>query len=90
MNQYAIPTYQQRLTVGDIVLEDWDVEGRPFLLANYPAIQDGVTLYLVCLTKEIRVKVSTRNQSQLTPSPINLFYNKKSSWVFYKRLHQHF
>ena len=79
---HTIPTYQQRLTVGDIVLEDWDVEGRPFLLANYPAIHNGVTLYLVCLTKGIHVKVSTRNQSELTPSPINLFYNKKSPWLF--------
>ena len=80
---YAIPSYQQRLTVGDTVLEDWDVEGRPFLLANYPAIHDGVTLYLVCLTEGIHVKVYISNYNELTPSPINLFYTKTSSWIFY-------
>ena len=71
--------------MGDTVLEDWDVKGRPFLLANYPAVHDGVTLYLVCLTEGIHVKVSSNNKwnsYQLTPSPINLFYTKTSSWVF--------
>ena len=80
---HAIPTYKQRLTVGDTVLEDWDVEGKPFVLANYPAIHDGVTLYLVCLTKGIHVKVSkSYHQNKLTPSPINLFYTCTSSWEF--------
>ena len=80
---HAVPTYQQRLTVGDTALEVWDVEGRPFLLANYPAIHDGVTLYLICLTKGIHVKLSTSNNNQLTPSPINLFYTTASFWVFH-------
>ena len=80
---HAVLTYQQRLTVGDTVIEDWDVEGRPFFLANYPAIHDGVTLCLVSLTEGIHVKVSTSNCNQLTPSPINLFYSKTSSWVFH-------
>ena len=80
---YAIPSYQQRLTVGDTVLEDWDVEGRPFLLANYPAIHDRVTLYLVCLTEGIHVKVSISNYNHLTSSPINLFYTKTSSLAFW-------
>ena len=58
----SIPTHQQKLTLGGgsnntIVLEDWDEEGRAMAIAHYPSLHDGATLYLVQLTKAIRVKV---------------------------------
>ena len=30
--------------IGDTILEDWDDDGRPILLRNYPAIHDGATI----------------------------------------------
>ena len=55
----GIPTHQQRLTVGNTVLEDWDEEGRIMHLRNYPAIHDGATIYLVQLTTGIKFKTTS-------------------------------
>ena len=51
----SIPTYQQKLVVGDIILEDWDEQGNVMLLANYPKIHDGATMYVAQLTEGIKV-----------------------------------
>ena len=53
--------HQQKLTIGTIVLDDWDEDGKVLLLCNYPSIHDGVTVYLVCLTEGIRVNVARVN-----------------------------
>ena len=53
----SIPPHQQKLTAGTTVLEDWDEDGKVLLLCNYPSIYDGVTIYLVCLTEGIHVKL---------------------------------
>ena len=83
----SIPTYQQKLVVGDIVLEDWDEQGNVMLLANYPKIHDGATMYVVQLTEGIKVmhnlvannvrvltKVSGTNAIDLPPEvDINIY-----------------
>ncbi len=57
----SIPTHQQKLTLGGgsntIVLEDWDEEGKAMVIAHYPSLHDGATLYLVQRIKGIHVKV---------------------------------
>ena len=81
----SIPTYQQKLVVGDIVLEDWDEQGNVMLLANYPKIHDGATMYVVQLTEGIKVmhnlvaknvcvlaKVSGTNAIDL-PGEVNIY-----------------
>ena len=70
----SVSTCQQRLSVRDTILEDWDRDGKLLLVRNYPEIFDGATLYLVCLTEGIRVNLSinhTRVVSMVT-SPKNL------------------
>ena len=47
----SIPPHQQKLTVGSIVLEDWDEDGNVLLLCNYPSIYDGVTIQFHLVTK---------------------------------------
>ena len=54
----SVSTCQQRLSVCDTILEDWDEDGRLLLVRNYPEIFDGATVYLVCLTEGIRVNLS--------------------------------
>ena len=61
----SILPHQQKLTIGTTVLEDWDEEGKVLLLCNYPSIHDGVTIYLVCLTKGIHVKIHHYSNSDI-------------------------
>ena len=54
----SVPTHQQRLVLGETVLEDWDNEGEALLVTHYPGFYDGVTLYLIQLTEGIHVKIA--------------------------------
>ena len=53
----SVDTHQQKLTVRDIVLEDWDEAGAMMMIIRYPKFHDGVTVYLVQLVEGIHVKV---------------------------------
>ncbi len=62
----SVDTYQQKLTIRDVVLEDWDETGAAMLITHYPLFHDGVTVYLVQLVDGIQVNVHlppTNNQS---------------------------
>ena len=61
----SVSTCQQRLSVCDMILEDWDEDGRLLLVRNYPEIFDGATVYLVCLTEGIRVNLSKTHRSDI-------------------------
>ena len=54
--ELSIPTHQQKLLVGDIVLEEWDEDGKIMLLANYPTLFAGATISVVKLTDGIQMK----------------------------------
>ena len=54
----SVPTHQQRLVLGETVLEDWDNEGKALLVRDYPGFYDGITLYLIQLTDGIHVKIA--------------------------------
>ena len=54
--ELSVPTHQQKLLVGDIVLEEWDEDGKIMLLANYPTIFAGATISVVKLTDGIQMK----------------------------------
>ena len=51
----ALPANEQKLTIGEneLVLEDWDDEGRPLLLCNYPTIHDGATINLEQVSSQV-------------------------------------
>ena len=53
----GVPTYQQRLTIGSTIVEDWDDEDRMMFIGDYPNIHDGSLLYLVQLEGGSRMKV---------------------------------
>ena len=53
----SIDTHQQKLTVRDVVLEDWGEAGALMMIMDYPKFHDGVTVYLVQLVEGIHVKV---------------------------------
>ena len=74
-NALSVSTCQQRLSVRDTILEDWDEDGKPLLVRNYPEIFDGATLYLVCLTEGIQVNLSRIRHKRvvsMVTSPKNL------------------
>ena len=53
----GVPTHQQRLTIGDSIVEDWDEEHRMMFIGDYPKIQHGSLLYLIQLDGGYRMKV---------------------------------
>ena len=78
-----VPTYQQRLMLGETELEDWDEENEPLVLYNYPSIQNGSTIYLTVLTEGIHVK-RTFTKTTITPSKRNLCFDlKRKDFVFH-------
>ena len=50
-DRYLYTIYSSSSTVGTIVLEDWDEDGKVLLLRNYPSIHDGVTIQFHLITK---------------------------------------
>lgn len=58
----SISTCQQILSIRDTILEDWDEDGKPLLVRNYPEIFDGATICLVSQTEGIRVNLSINYQ----------------------------
>ena len=75
--EFSILPKNQKIMIGHTVLEDWDDEGRPLLLRNYPAIHDGATIQL----EEIKgksIKVKSGN-TRLTPSKDGLTFSVPSS-----------
>ena len=56
----GVPTHQQRLTIGDTVLEDWDKEDRMMFIGDYPTIQHGTLLYLIQLEGGFRTIVGNK------------------------------
>ena len=71
-----VPSYQQKLTAGTTVLEDWDKNGKVLLLCNYPSIYDGVTIELEDVTEGIHVKLSGVDNEPLKISPKNVIIQK--------------
>ena len=72
----AIPAKEQKLTIGEkeLVLEDWDDEGRPLLLCNYPTIHDGATINLESDSSQVmhlNIKKTSKDRI-LIPSNKNL------------------
>ena len=47
----GVPTHQQRLTIGSIVLEDWDHDSNMMFIGHYPAIQHGSLLHIIVQTE---------------------------------------
>lgn len=64
-DKLSILPHQQELTVGSIVLEDWDKDGKVLLLCNYPFIYDGVTIEVVRVTEGVHVKLSNYDEKKL-------------------------
>ena len=76
-NKLSIEPIDQKIFIDETILEDWDDEGRPLLLRNYPTIHDGATIFL-----EVEVKTSggfgTKWMIQdVKPVIINLKYPSK-------------
>ena len=53
----GVPTHQQRLTIGDTIVEDWDEEDRMMFIGDYPNIQHGSLLYLIQLDGGYRMTI---------------------------------
>ena len=70
----SVPAHQQRLILGDTVLEDWKYSYtyREAMITDYPSFCDGVTLHLVQLTGGIRVNVLKSCDSRES-SYLNIF-----------------
>ena len=68
----TIPVSQQKLSIGNKVLNDWDDEGRPKLLRNYPSIHDGATIKLTKVRKGKSIKVKQPSHGRLIPSESDL------------------
>ena len=68
-NKLSIEPIDQKIFIDETILEDWDDEGRPLLLRNYPTIHDGATISL-----EMKVETSGRFgiNIDLIPVTINL------------------
>ncbi len=54
----SVPTYQQRLLLGNTVLEDLRKDYQDATITDYPGFHCGITLHLVQLTDGIRVNIS--------------------------------
>ena len=82
-----VPTYQQRLMLGETELEDWDEENKPLVLYNYPSIQNGSTMHLIVLTEGIHVKKGfsgLREIERVSPSRRNLCFDLKEKDFVYR------
>ena len=53
----GVLTHQQRLTIGDTIVEDWDEKDRMMFIGDYPNIQHGSLLYLIQLDGGYRMTV---------------------------------
>ena len=60
----GVPTYQQRLMIGSIIVEDWDDENRMMFIGDYSNIHDGSLLYLVQLEGGSRMTVKCKAESK--------------------------
>ena len=82
-----VPTYQQRLMLGETELEDWDEENKPLVLYNYPSIQNDSTMHLIVLTEGIHVKKGfsgLREIERVSPSRRNLCFDLKEKDFVYR------
>ena len=68
----GVPTHQQRLTIGDTIVEDWDEEDKMMFIGDYPNIQHGSLLYLIQLEGGFRMKVQNRSFHSQLQKQINL------------------
>ena len=75
-NKLSIQPIYQKIFINETILEDWDNEGRPLLLRNYPTIHDGATIYLKQEVKTFVHDTMPMFQS-LKPVTINLKYPSK-------------
>ena len=87
-----IPAVKQKLSIGDKVLYDWDNEGRPKLIRNYPSIHDGATIKLTEIRqgKCIKVKEPSRSSRMISSKsdlifsvPLNEIVDPPSSIIIY-------
>ena len=71
-----IPAVKQKLSIGDKVLYDWDNEGRPKLIRNYPSIHDGATIKLTEIRQGKCIKVKEpSHSSRMIPSKSDLIFS---------------
>ena len=76
-NKCIIAVNKQKLSIGDKILNDWDDEGKPKLLCNYPIIHDGATINLTKVPhgqKGKIMKVKQPANSRLIPSKSDLIF----------------
>ena len=77
-NKFSILPKNQKITIGETILDDWDEENKPLLLRNYPSIHDGATIHLE-ETRGLRfqpmtIKVRSISSNILIPSSRNLSF----------------
>ena len=82
-----VPTYQQRLMLGETELEDWDEEDKPLVLYNYPSIQNGSIICLIVLINGMHVKKASQSRvaidcSSVSPSKKNLYFDLEEEDFF--------
>ena len=80
----SIPPHQQKLVLkDDIILEDWNGDGRfkEKLLTDYPSFCDGSKLYIVQLTGGIKVNV-TKSSNRYSRDTISI--HDPSVWTLNK------
>ena len=79
-SKFSLPINQQKIKVGEIVLEDWDEIYRPLLLRNYPTIYDRATIHLEKSDPVMNIIFKRPSKtSKLLPSENNLYFQHSSS-----------
>ena len=81
-NKFSILPKNQKITIGETILDDWDEEGKPLLLRNYPSIHDGATIHLEetrITFQAMTIKVRSTSINILIPSSRNLSFPVLSS-----------
>ena len=79
----GVLTHQQRLTIGDTIVEDWDEEDKMMFIGDYPNIQHGSLLYLIQHDGGHRMKVQNfSSQLQLVKKgPVDYHYQTRYYYV---------
>ena len=79
-SKFGLPINQQKIKVGEIVLEDWDEIYKPLLLRNYPTIYDSVTIHLEKSDPVMNIILKQPSKTfKLLPSENNLYPPHSSS-----------
>ena len=74
---FSIQPIYQKIFINETILEDWDNEGRPLLLRNYPTIHDGATIFLEMKVMKVKTSGITWTNQDVDPMTINLKHPSK-------------